>query len=177
MDATRSARARTAGGVAIASAIAGDRHGRLGAGRAAPIADWAVLVYMDADTNLEDATLGNLEEILDVGGSTPRVRVMALVDRSTKGGEEGEEDSGYTNRAVANLPDWSGAKLLEPLDGELRELADWGADEHGRPGRPPPLHRGGHEGSPRPGGTCSSSATTAPAGRASASTTRPTATA
>lgn len=100
---------------------------------ARPVADWAVLVYMAADTNLEDATLDNLEEILDVGGSTPRVRVITLVDRSDKGGEEGEEDSGYTDRAVANLADWSGAKLLEPLDGELRELADWGSTNMGDP--------------------------------------------
>lgn len=134
MDATRSARARAAGGVAVALAIAWASAGTARAqGGAPPVADWAVLVYMAADTNLEDATLGNLEEILDVGGSTPRVRVITLVDRSTKGGEQDEQDDGYTNRAVANLPDWSGAKLLEPLDGELRELADWGPTNMGDP--------------------------------------------
>ena len=46
-------------------------------------------------------------------------------------GFEGDgDDEGYTNRAVANLPDWAGAKLLEPLDGELRELADWQPQVH-----------------------------------------------
>ncbi len=118
---------------AIALAVAAMVRPASGQEKARPVADWAVLVYMAADTNLEDATLNNLEEILDVGGSTSRVRVITLVDRSDKGGEEGEEDSGYTNRAVANLADWSGAKLLEPLDGELRELADWGTTNMGDP--------------------------------------------
>lgn len=143
MDATRprrSVRARrwgrlaAAGCLSAALAIAATARTASGQGAAPPIADWAVLVYMAADTNLEDATLGNLEEILDVGGSTPRVRVITLVDRSTRGGEGDGDDEGYTNRPVANLADWSGAKLLEPLDGELKELADWGPTNMGDPG-------------------------------------------
>lgn len=116
------------------------------------LADWAVLLYMDADCNLEDATLGNLDEILQVGGSTAKVRVLALVDRSPldESGPPPDEDeakdnddepaeqnedtySGYTNRAVANMKDWSGAKLLEPRDGELAEHANWGDVNMGDP--------------------------------------------
>lgn len=118
--------------------------------QAAQPAEWAVFLYMDADCDLEDLTLGNLDEILQVGGSTAKVRVLALVDRSPldESGPPPEEDadekdedtekdedaySGYTNRAVANLKDWSGAKLLEPRDGELVEHADWGEVNMGDP--------------------------------------------
>ena len=142
-------------GVLVAVAVLlGTSHAAHGQGptRAEPkqVAEWAVFLYMDADCNLEDATLANLDEILQVGGSTRAVRVLALVDRSPldESGPppaEGDEDdnapsdeqeaaySGYTNRAVANLKDWSGAKLLEPRDGELVELADWGEVNMGDP--------------------------------------------
>lgn len=84
-------------------------------------AEWTLMVYVDADCDLEEPTLRDLEEML-AAGSTPQVNVVALVDRAAKG----EEEDGYSNRAVANLPNWTTAKLLYVEQGKLRELADWG---------------------------------------------------
>ena len=85
------------------------------------VAEWTLMVYVDADCDLEEPTLRDLEEML-AAGSTPQVNIVALVDRAAKG----EEEDGYSNRGVANLPNWTTAKLLYVEPGKLRELADWG---------------------------------------------------
>lgn len=87
----------------------------------APIAEWTFMVYMDADCDLEEATLVDLDE-LAAAGSSAQVNVVVLVDRAAAG----DEDEGYSDRAVANLRNWSSAKLLFAERGRFRELADWG---------------------------------------------------
>jgi hypothetical protein len=91
-------------------------------------AAWTVLVYLDADNDLEAPMVANLEQMLGVGG-TDQVNVIVLAARSP----EGEPDPRYTNRAVANIPNWSGAKLLQVQKGRLLELADWGHADLGDP--------------------------------------------
>ena len=80
-------------------------------------AEWAILVYHDADCDLEAPMLGDLDEMLAVG-DTKEVRVVAFVDRSPKEKPEGR----YSNRAVGGLEDWSGGKYVEVQKGKLREV-------------------------------------------------------
>jgi hypothetical protein len=94
----------------------------------APKAAWTVLVYLDADNDLEAPMMANLEQMLRVGG-TPQVNVIVLAARSA----EGEPDPRYTNRAIANIPNWTGTKLLQVQKGRLVELADWGRANLGDP--------------------------------------------
>jgi hypothetical protein len=86
-----------------------------------PRAEWTLLFYICADNDLETAEMDDLEELTGVE-STDAVRMLALVDRSPLG----EPSEGYTHRAVANLPNWSHAKLLEIQRDKLIELDDWG---------------------------------------------------
>ncbi len=64
------------------------------------IADWTVLVYMGADNNLEDGLINDLDEFERAGGSTPSVRVIALLDRTP----DYDQSNG----------DWTDARLFEP---------------------------------------------------------------
>ena len=91
-------------------------------GRAA----WTLMVYLDADNDLERPMMRNLAEMTRVG-STAAVNLIVLAARSPRG------DGLYSNDAVVNLPNWSGAKLLRVEKGRLRELADWGAADMGDP--------------------------------------------
>ena len=87
-------------------------------------ADWTLLVYLDADNDLEKPMMRNLEDMVAVGGSE-RVQVIVLVARSP------ESTGLYTDVAVGGLPDWSTTKLLRVERGRLRELADWGNADMG----------------------------------------------
>lgn len=84
---------------------------------AAEPAEWTILVYHDADCDLEAPMLDDLDEMLAVG-STPAVRIAAFVDRSPAGEPEGR----YANRQVGGLEDWAGAKYVEVGRGALHEL-------------------------------------------------------
>lgn len=86
-----------------------------------PEGAWTLIFYFAADNNLEQAQLDDLEELTRLEWS-PQVHALALMDRSPLG-ESGE---GYSNRAVANQANWSGAKLLEVQRDKLIELEDWG---------------------------------------------------
>ena len=98
------------------------------AATAVPVkAAWTVLVYLDADNDLERPMMKNLEEMLRLG-STDKVNVIVLAARSAEG--EGK----YTNAAVANLPNWTDGKLLRIVPGKLQELADWGSIDMGDAG-------------------------------------------
>jgi hypothetical protein len=88
----------------------------------AAAAEWTLLVYLDADNDLEKPMMHNLEEMLAVG-STDRVQIIVLAARSP------ESVGLYTDVAVGGLPDWNTTKLLRVERGRLRELADWGAAE------------------------------------------------
>ena len=81
-------------------------------------AEWAILVYHDADCDLEAPMLGDLDEML-AAGDTKDVRVVAFVDRSPKAEPAGR----YSDRAIGGLEDWSGGKYVEVLKGKLREVS------------------------------------------------------
>ena len=91
---------------------------------AAAKAAWTVLVYLDADNDLERPMVKNLQEMLLIGNST-QVNVIVLAARSPQG------DGKYTNSAVANVPNWTSGKLLRVQPGKLQELADWGPIDMG----------------------------------------------
>ena len=95
------------------------------AAQAAPAA-WTVMIYLAADNDLEAPQMQDLREMLKVG-STAQVKVVVLADRHPQG------DGKYTNSSVANLPDWTSAKLLYVEPGRLRELADKGEANMGNP--------------------------------------------
>jgi hypothetical protein len=90
----------------------------------AATAAWTLMVYLDADNDLERPMMKNLEDMVTVG-STNQVNIIVLAARSVQG--EGK----YTNDPVANLPNWTTAKLLRVEAGKLRELADWGRVDMG----------------------------------------------
>lgn len=89
-------------------------------------AQWTLLFYLAADNDLEAAQMRDLAEMLAVG-STADVNVVVLADRHPGGAGK------YTNDAVANVPQWTSAKLLHVERGRLRELADWGEVNMGDP--------------------------------------------
>jgi hypothetical protein len=84
-----------------------------------PTAEWTLLVYLDADNDLEKPMMRNLADMTAVGG-TDAVQVIVLASRSPEG------DGLYTNAGVGGLPNWDTAKLLRVEKGRLVELADWG---------------------------------------------------
>ena len=98
---------------------------QVAAAQAAPAA-WTVMIYLAADNDLEAPQMQDLREMLKVG-STAQVNVVVLADRHPRG------DGKYTNSSVANLPDWTSAKLLYVEPGKLRELADKGEANMGNP--------------------------------------------
>ena len=85
-------------------------------------AEWTMLFYMDSDNDLEAPQMVDLLEMLRVG-STKDVNIVVLADRAEK----------YTNAPIANLKNWTTAKLLYVEQGKLRELADWGEVNMGDP--------------------------------------------
>ncbi|MGB8326763.1 MAG: clostripain-related cysteine peptidase [Steroidobacteraceae bacterium] len=91
-----------------------------------PKAEWTLMFYMDADNDLERPQMQDLQEMLKVG-STDALNIIALVDRHPEGAGK------YTNEAVANLPNWTTAKLLQVQENKLREIADWGEVDMGDP--------------------------------------------
>lgn len=83
--------------------------------------EWTLIFYFAADNDLEEVELNDLEELTRLADD-PQVHILALVDRSPLG----EDNEGYSNRAVANLANWSHAKLLDVQHDKLTELDDWG---------------------------------------------------
>lgn len=92
----------------------------------APRAQWTLVFYLAADNDLEGAQMRDLQEMVAVGG-TADVNVLVLADRHPRG------DGKYSNAAVANVPNWTTAKLFAVERGRLRELADWGEVDTGDP--------------------------------------------
>ena len=83
--------------------------------------EWTLIFYFAADNDLEDVELNDLEELTRLEEDA-QVHILALVDRSPLG----DNNEGYSNRAVANLANWSHAKLLDVQHDKLTELDDWG---------------------------------------------------
>lgn len=93
-----------------------------------PVAEWTFMFYMDSDNDLESAQMADLDEMMKVGSSA-KVNIVALVDRHLSG----DEDNGYTNRAVGGLPNWTSTKLVMVRKGKLELLADPGELNMGDP--------------------------------------------
>ncbi len=83
---------------------------------------WTVMIYMDSDNDLEANQLDDFREMAQVG-SSPRVQLVAYMDRCQDG--ESEQD-GCSDEDLLNLPNWHGAKLLAIDKGKFEELDDWG---------------------------------------------------
>ena len=113
---------RVAAVLALCGLLLGGSSGA-GAAPGAP-ADWTLLVYLDADNDLEKPMMRNLEDLVAVGGSE-HVQVIVLAARSP------ESTGLYTDAAVGGLADWSTTKLLRVERGRLAELADWGSADMG----------------------------------------------
>jgi hypothetical protein len=64
-----------------------------------PLADWTILAYYGADTNLEQGLLKDMREFEAAGGSTQTVRIVVMLDRS------------YAN--FVTQPDWHSIRLFE----------------------------------------------------------------
>jgi len=97
--------------------------GRARAEEPAPV-EWLFLVYHDADCNLEEPMMRDLEEMLAVG-SGKDVTILALVDRHPN------SESPYSGAAVGGIKDWSSTKLVGVEKGRLVELADLGEKDMG----------------------------------------------
>ena len=91
-------------------------------------AQWTVMIYLDADCDLEAPMLKDLEEMIACG-STPDMNIVVLADRHPKGKPKGQ----YTNAGIANLRNWTTTKLLYVEKRKLRELADLGEKNLGDP--------------------------------------------
>jgi len=109
--------------------FAGVARSQDGAAPAAkPLAEWTFMFYMDADNDLESAQMNDLDEMM-TAGSNAKVNIVALVDRNVSG----DEDAGYTNRAVGGLPNWTTTKLVMVRKGKLELLGDPGEVNMGDP--------------------------------------------
>ena len=90
-------------------------------------AEWTLMMYMDADNDLELAQMDDLKEML-AAGSTKDVNIVVLADR-----HPGGDGRKFTNDPIANLKNWTTAKLLYVEHEHLDELADWGEVDMGDP--------------------------------------------
>ena len=90
------------------------------AGAAQP--GWTVLVYVAADNNLEPFAIPNLMQMASVG-SGPGLDIEAFIDRSPK----------YSDAPLANLGNWSGAKVVQVNKGSFTEEQNLGNVDSGDP--------------------------------------------
>jgi hypothetical protein len=86
-----------------------------------PDVAWTIMVYDDADNELEKPMLDNLSEMLHIG-SSDKVQIVALFDRSPKT----EPKDQYSDEPIGGLKFWTGTRLLHVEKDHLRTLADWG---------------------------------------------------
>ncbi|WP_224247749.1 clostripain-related cysteine peptidase [Hyalangium gracile] len=76
---------------------------------------WTVLVYMNADNDLEPFALQDLNEMMQVG-SGPNFNIIVEVDRSPR----------YATGGVGGLPDFSDTKRIKVLPGSIQVLQEMG---------------------------------------------------
>lgn len=95
---------------------------------AGPISDLTIMVYCDADNDLEAAQLNSIKEMSRALGEASgkalahRVVVTALIDRA----QNDNAAEGYTGAPLLNIPDWDGGKVFLLAHNELKELEDVG---------------------------------------------------
>jgi hypothetical protein len=106
-------------------------------------AEWTVLVYEAADNNLESALLDDVGE-MECVGSTPKVNIVAQIDRWNAGGDPSDDtrSGNWDNprRYYINKNDCDGeidSKLLEDMPEidmshpkELAKFIAWGAKKY-----------------------------------------------
>lgn len=91
-------------------------------------ADWTILMYGMADTDLEKYMVADLEEMAKAKPSD-RVHVVMEFDRA----EEDDEDEGYSSDPVGKIGDFTSTKRLTLKTGRIVELADLGELNMGDP--------------------------------------------
>lgn len=91
-------------------------------------AEWTILVYMTADTDLEAHGVGDLAEMCRARQS-PKVRVVVQCDRA----ENDEEEEGYTGIEVGKLGNFDGTKRLLIGAGDVTAVQDLGEANMGDP--------------------------------------------
>ncbi|MBI3097894.1 MAG: hypothetical protein HYY93_06550 [Planctomycetes bacterium] len=94
----------------------------------APAADWTILMYAIADTDLEDYMVQDLAEMA-LARPSDRVRVLIQFDRA----EEDDEDEGYSSEPVGEIGDFDSVKRLTLRDGKIVEVSDLGELNMGDP--------------------------------------------
>ena len=82
---------------------------------------WTVLVYMEADNNLESDALNDLTEMMQVG-SNASLKILAQIDRSAD----------YSNVGVGGLANWTGVKRVRVDHLALTELQNLGDPNMGQ---------------------------------------------
>ncbi len=98
----------------------------------ANLAEWTVLVYLDADNNLESYGIDDMNE-MEMVGSTAAVNIVVQIDRADEEAAGGEEYDDTSNG------DWTGAKRYyitqdrNERDIGSNELADLGEVNMGDP--------------------------------------------
>jgi hypothetical protein len=83
---------------------------------------WTVLVYMNADNDLEPFALEDLREMMSVGTSSS-FRIVVEVDRNP----------GYDNSAIGGLGAFSGTKRVLVQKGALQQISDLGELDLAKP--------------------------------------------
>lgn len=89
--------------------------------------EWTLLLYVNADTNLELACITNLEAAIHAFNSD-KVNVVVQIDRAEKDEPEGE---GFTARGLGDLDNFWSTKRLVIRKGWVEELADLGETNSG----------------------------------------------
>jgi hypothetical protein len=92
----------------------------------APRATWTVLVYLDADNNIEADLLHDLERMATVG-SSDALNVIVLADRSPADNSYSAGPGQFLPDAdILGLPNFDTAKLLRIGNGNAEEIDDLG---------------------------------------------------
>ncbi|MFN8018016.1 MAG: clostripain-related cysteine peptidase [Acidimicrobiales bacterium] len=84
-------------------------------------AEWTMLVYLDADNNLEASSLIDLQEMAKAAG--PNVNFLVLIDRNAK--DQGSPPE-VPDGDVLGIPNFSDAKLLALNSGTAKVVRDLG---------------------------------------------------
>ena len=93
-----------------------------------PSASWTILVYMNADTNVEASLLETMRQA-SLAGSTKDVNIIALIDRTA----EDTGDSQYPDGNLGSIKEWTDAKLIKVGKNDFQELKDLGEIDMGDP--------------------------------------------
>ena len=91
-------------------------------------AQWTMLVYMDADTNVEASLLQTMKQAA-TAGSTDDVNIVALIDRTP----EDTGDYNYNDGDLGSIPEFDRRQVDPRREGRLHRTPGARRDRHGRP--------------------------------------------